>query len=414
MTKSKKLILPVGIIALTIIVTQFIANNPPSSERRGASSAPQMSVNVEQLKPQAYQVVVESFGTVRPRTQSALYAQVSGQITKVNPHFREGGFFEQGEVLVTLDNRDYLAEQKIAQSNVLSAQQSLLEEQAKVERATADWARLGNGEQPSDLVLRKPQLAAAQASLLSAQAQLEKAKLALERSEIKAPYAGRILQQNVDLGQWVSSNTQLAELYASDYVEVRLPIKNNDLALMTLPVEFKGSVMNGDANVTFTSSLLRDTHWQGQLIRTESAIDTAAQQLYVVAQINDPYGYEQSAQGSVKIGEYLQAKINGKLLPNVIVIPNSAIYQGSYVYVVEQGVLKRREITIRWQNGNDAIIDSGLAFDDLLVTTSLGQVSSGTRVSILGEHQDKGSVEKKKRGKAKPKGSDKAAKGVNS
>ena len=64
-------------------------------------------------------------------------------------------------------------------------------------------------------------------------------------------------------------------------------------------------------------------------------------------------------------------------------IPNSAIYQGTYVYVVEDGLLVRREVVLAWRNASDAIVERGLAPGDRLVVTALGQVSSGTRVRPL-------------------------------
>ncbi|WP_133493637.1 efflux RND transporter periplasmic adaptor subunit, partial [Alcanivorax sp. 24] len=153
-----------------------------------------------------------------------------------------------------------------------------------------DWERLGKGEQASSLVLRKPQLAAAEASVLSAQATLEKAKLDLERTKITAPYAGRVLSRSVDLGQVVSNNMELASIYAIDRVEIRLPIKNKDLPFINLPEQFRDGAKNSAGSlVKFSSDLVGKQQWQGQVIRTEGAIDESAQQLYVVAQINDPY-----------------------------------------------------------------------------------------------------------------------------
>jgi hypothetical protein len=72
------------------------------------------------------------------------------------------------------------------------------------------------------------------------------------------------------------------------------------------------------------------------------------------------------------------------------VIPADAIYQSSYVYVVHDGVLLRRDIDIVWQNTTEALIGSGLHAGDRLVTTTLGQVISGLRVAIEGEVQDSG------------------------
>ncbi len=103
-------------------------------------------------------------------------------------------------------------------------QLALAEEQARVDQAVQDWKRLNLDEEPSELVLRGPQLRRAQANVSSAEARLESAKRDLEKTEIKAPYAGRILTKIVDVGQFVSPGNQLAKIYAVDFAEVRLPL----------------------------------------------------------------------------------------------------------------------------------------------------------------------------------------------
>lgn len=384
--RMKKLIVALAILLVTVVLVYLIFNNPPQAKRKQASNAPQMTVEVEKLIPRQYQVSIESFGTVAPRTQSVLFSQVSGQIVKVSPQFRDGGFFKKGDVMLELDDRDFRSEAKTSEAGLIEAKQNYAEEKARGEQALIDWKRLGNGAIASDLVLRKPQLAATQAQVLSAEAQFEKANLALERTKIIAPYEGRILKKNVDIGQVVSSSTALADIYASDYVEIRLPIKNKDLGLIKLPEEF----INGSdeeisqASVVISSNLIGKQVWQGNIIRTESAIDEDSQQLYVVAQIDKPYETNKGM-GQIKIGQYVTAEISGKQLKDALVIPSSAIYQGSYVYIVEEAVLKRKYIDVIWQNGIESIIGSGLSAGDNLVITALGQINSGTRVLIAGD-----------------------------
>ena len=376
---NKKYLIPVGIIVLAIVIIALITANPPTSKRGKPMAVAAMAVETQVLNPQDYQVQVGSFGVVKPRTQSSLVTQASGQILSISPNFREGGFFEKGEVLVQLDDRDYQAEVKIAEAGLLLARQQLLEEQARTNQALADWQRLSNGREPTSLVLREPQLAAARAAMLSNQAKLEKANLALERTKIVAPFSGRILEKHVDIGRVVSTNGQLAIIYATDYVEIRLPINNSDLSLVELPEQGKSEV----ATVTFESDLIGIQNWKGQLIRTEGAIDSSSQQLYVVAQIDEPFNYQSNQPIPLKIGQYLTANIAGKKLDQVLVIPTKAIYQGTYVYVVNDGKLLRKEVTTLWQNSQDAVIKTGLNRGDELVITTLGLVSSGTPVTIL-------------------------------
>jgi len=167
MSKVKKWLMPLAILVITLVIANVIFNNPPESKRGGPFGASQLTVEVTQLRPEQFTVVIDTFGTVHPRTQNALVAQVTGQINYVSPQFRNGVFFANGDVLIKLDQRDYIADVKIAEAGLLSAEQALLEEQANTGQAQTDWKRLGNGQEPNDLVLRKPQLAAAQANLLS-------------------------------------------------------------------------------------------------------------------------------------------------------------------------------------------------------------------------------------------------------
>ncbi|WP_114327217.1 efflux RND transporter periplasmic adaptor subunit [Candidatus Colwellia aromaticivorans] len=392
--KVKKILVPIVIIVVTLALMMMIFKNPPTSKRAKPSKAAQMTVVTTTLTPQNYPVIVKSFGTVKPRTQSVLFAQVSGQINKVSKQFRAGGFFEQGDILIQLDDRDHRAEVKIAQASLMSAKQSLQEEGARVKQAQADWKRLGNGQTPNALVLRQPQYEAAKAQVLSGEALLDKVKLSLERTKIVAPYAGRVLKKHVDIGQVISSNTQLADIFAVDYVEIRLPIKNKDLPLMKLPEEYRnvheqsegaGNERSMISNVVISSDLMGEQVWQGKIVRTESAIDEMSQQLYVVAQIIRPYDSEYNQGAQIKMGQYVTAHITGREIEDALVIPSSAIYQGSYVYIVQNNLLIRKNIQLGWQNGTESIVTQGLNAGDELVLTSLGQVSSGTPVAIEGK-----------------------------
>ena len=385
MVVTKKAIIPLIVLAVFIIVALLIFNNPPEAKRSHLPSKPQLTVETLALKQAPYQVRLQSYGTVRPRIESQLVAQVSGQIVEVSPQFRNGGFFERGDQLVRIDSRDYEAEVNIAKAALISAEQLLAEEQARSEQALEDWRRLGNTTQASDLVLRKPQLQAAQAQVISAQSALDKVQLNLERTRILAPFAGRILNKQVDVGEVVSNNMPLASIYATDYVEIRLPLKNRDLDYIRLPesYRFNATQHNEPVAVTIYSDLVGDQIWQGKIVRTEGAIDGTSRQLHVVAQIDDPYGAQATGKQPLKIGEYVTAQIQGIRLENALVIPNSSIYQGSYVYLVEQGRLLRRNIEIAWQNDHEAIIQQGLITGDQLVLTPLGQVASGIPVKVL-------------------------------
>jgi RND family efflux transporter MFP subunit len=381
---------PIIILIVLGSIAFLVMRNPPQADRRAPPSGPLMTVDVMTLHLRPYQVRLQSYGTVQPRTQSMLVAQVGGEITSITDSLREGGFFEKGDELLTIDSRDYLADVKIAEATLMDAKQSLAQEKARSVQALEDWNRLGNKGEAPDLVLRKPQLLAAQSRVISAESTLEKSNLELERTRILAPYAGRVMDKMVDLGQVVNSNSQLAEVYAVDFVEIRLPLRNRDLSFIELPEDYRfenDSKIDGP-EVTIYSELAGGSDWQGKVVRTESAIDDNARQLHVVAQIDDPFGIHARGKTPLKIGQYVTAELMGRQVQDALVIPNRAIYQGSYVYIVIDGILQRRDISIAWQNQDDAIIDSGLTEGDELVLTSLGQVTSGVRVTIANTSRD--------------------------
>ena len=93
---------------------------------------------ISDTQPVGYKVMLESYGTVQPRTQSVLTAQVGGQIITVDENVRDGGFFEKGDVLVEIDARDYAADVRIAQAALADATSAMAE-------ADARWAEVISG-----------------------------------------------------------------------------------------------------------------------------------------------------------------------------------------------------------------------------------------------------------------------------
>ena len=387
--KNKKY-LPLLILVLLGGLSWLLLSNPPTADRRMERPEASLSVAVETVARAPHQIWVESYGRVRPRTQSELFSQVSGEVVWVSDEWLAGGFFEAGDELLRIDDRDYRTAVAKAAADLATAREALSEEQARGEQARQDWQRLGQSGEVPERVARIPQLMAAKAALASAEAALQQAKLNLERTRIRAPYAGRVLEKVVDLGQVVTTNTRLGELYAVDTIEVRLPIQSRDLRYLALPerYRYRDAGTSELPAVKLISELMGHEEWLGQVVQTEGAIDEASRQLYVLAQLNDPYGSQAEGRVPLKMGQYVRARIEGQTLADAIVIPNRVIYQGSYVYVVENGTLQRREIEIGWQDEERALIVSGLTAGEQLVMTAIGQVVSGTPVKVNGESSE--------------------------
>ena len=385
-TKFKKLF-PLMIIALVSLAVIAMVFLKPKADKRRPNTGPVISVEIFNIQQSNITPQVLSYGLVEPHTRTTLVSQVGGQIINISEKFRDGGFFVEGETLLQIDPTDYKINVEIAQASLATAEQGLAEELAQVEQAKADWNRLGDPESVSALVLREPQLKAASASVNSAKALLKQAELNLQRTSITAPYSGRVLSTNVDLGQVVANNAGLGEIYATDAVEVRLPVKNEDLPLLNLPEYYRHQDQTPQSlpTVNIRSDLTREEIWQGQIVRTAGSIDDSTRQLYVVARIDDPFGRKAEGRFPLKIGQYVTAQIDGINLDSAISIPNKAIYQGSYVYLYRDKAVHRSPIKISWQNEEIAVISEGINPGDQLVISPLGQVTSGTLVKVTNE-----------------------------
>lgn len=385
MSASRRL-LPVVVVGISIAVGVITIANKTKPQRQKPPPTT-TAVDVVRLAKQDYPTIIRTRGTVRPRTESVLIPEVSGRIVKVSPNFREGSFFEAGDLLLKIDSRDYETAEKSAASSLAQAQLALKEEQARARQAELDWQRLGEGAVPTELVLRKPQLAAARAETESAQAQLTQAHLNLERTRITAPYAGRVLEQNVDVSQYVTPGTELARIYAVDYVEVRLPLTNRQLQYVDVPELYRGQTTEEEQPeppVTLRVRYgLKDYTWNGRIVRAEGAIDTQSRQSFVIAQVSDPYGKVTTDQPPLKVGQFVEAEIEGKLLHDVYVIPRAVIRGGHTVFIVDDNnVLSHRTITVVWSDSTNAVVSGGLEEGELLSVTPLATGVSGTQVTV--------------------------------
>lgn len=377
---------PLAVLALTAGICYWIFWSAPEP-RKFPQNETAPKVEVETLYPQDYQVWLKSQGTVQARTESNLIARVRGNVLSVSPSFKPGGFFEKDEVLLEIDRRDYEMEVTIAEAQLAQARLRLSEEEAASAQATADWQRLGLGEEPSELVLRKPQLNEARANVESAKARLELAKLNLERTSIRAPYAGRILEQSVDVGEYVTPGSSLARIYAVDFAEIRLPLNERQLAYIDLPELYRGedTASVDGSEVTLTWSVGNEEYqWEGKIVRAEGALDTRTRQLFVVAQVDDPYAKRADGKPPFKVGSFVQATIRGSVLQDVFVIPRELYRKNEYVLIVdEDGKLRRREILVEWGDEENLVVRSGLSEGDLICLTPMNFPVDGMTVEIV-------------------------------
>jgi RND family efflux transporter MFP subunit len=379
-----KIILPLAAIILAIVVMVTMVKLKPDPETRIPEPLLPL-VRVMDVERQDVILTVTSQGTVNPRTESVLLPEVAGRVIEVSPSFVPGGFFEKGDILLRIDPFDYRQAAVQARGAVAQAELRLATELAEADVARKEWAELGKGE-PTPLTLREPQVAEAQAALDSARALLENAERNLQRTSIVAPYAGRVRQKQVDVGQYVSPGNPLATIYAVDYAEVRLPLPDDDLAFVDLPLDYRGETSRGRGpEVTLRADFAGKTFaWKGHIVRTEGEIDPRSRMVHAVARVSNPYARgDDPDRPPLAAGLYVEAEIAGRAVSGVAVIPRSAVRTGDVVLIVdEENRLRFRSLDILRTTSEHAIVQGGLADGERICISNLTAVTDGMRVRV--------------------------------
>ncbi|WP_446809017.1 efflux RND transporter periplasmic adaptor subunit [Methylomonas sp. 2BW1-5-20] len=377
-----KILLPILVLLAAVgAAWAIMATKPQVVQQSAESTVP--SVNVVRVQPQSLRINVMSQGVAMPREAIDLVAEVGGKVVQVHTAMVAGGFFAANELLLTIDTRDYDYAIVAAEAQLAEANRVLINEQAQVEQAQSEWQALGEGE-PSALALRKPQLAEAQAKLKAAEADLAKAKLNRSRCELRAPFAGRVLSKQAGLGQYIPSGTVVARIYASDVAEIRLPIGTDQLAFLELPLGHAATKSGHWPAVTLRAELAGKSHsWQGRIVRSEAALDDNSGQLYLVAQVAEPFRVVPDRPPLLS-GLFVQAEIEGVVRDGLFALPRTALNSLQQAKLVDsQQRLEIRQVDVLRLEADRVIVKAGLNPGEKVVVSELPVPVAGMKVNAV-------------------------------
>ncbi|MBK6286310.1 MAG: efflux RND transporter periplasmic adaptor subunit [Gammaproteobacteria bacterium] len=378
-TTWRRLLPPLVVIAaLLIALLLYLTRSqlvPHTVER------PPTAVRFVEVQPRDMRLTVISQGEVQPRTESELIPEISGTVVWLSPALASGGRFAAGEVLLRIDERDY--------RNALgSAEAALVRAQAEAEYAHFENERLSK-LQARDLTSRSQAENALRAMRVTASAReeakvaVERARLDLQRCEIRAPFSGRVRSKRIDIGQMASRGNSVATLYAADYVEIRLPIADRQLAFLDPQLMLSGTVSSAQAAPVRLRAHFggRELTWDGRIVRTEGEIDARSRMVHVVARVENPDG---DGQLPLPVGLFVDAEIRGPLASGVIELPRTAMRDGNRVLVIDAGQrLRFRQVEVLRIEHDLVLIRSGLARGERVCVSSLQLVVDGMPVTAL-------------------------------
>ena len=372
----RHLVIPVFILGIFLfLAATLMATAPvlePSSVERLATT-----VRVVEIQPKSVQLKVNSQGSVMPSTESQLIPEVSGKVSWMSPNLVAGGYFDDQEILIRVDDTDYKTKLDRAQANLARAEAEQQHNEFEYRRMQSLVKRNLVSRSQLENSLRAYRVA--EASLQDATANFNQAEQDLARTQIRAPFAGLVRSENVDIGQFVSRGSPIAIIYAGNQAEVRLPIADRQLAFLNIPVSIRGEIpQEFQPEVTLTAQYAGQTlEWKGNIVRSEAEIDVSSRMVQLVARVES-----NSNPVPLTIGLFVTAEIQGLAANNIVVLPREALRNNNQVLVVdEDNKLRFRKISMLRLYQDDLLIKGGLNVGERVCISPIQTVIEGMIVN---------------------------------
>ncbi|SES65711.1 efflux RND transporter periplasmic adaptor subunit [Thalassotalea agarivorans] len=389
MAESKKgrilqKLLPILILIIGVVfMGMFSGMKQPPAEKEKVDNTPIVAVQEVEVSP--LMLEVKSYGVVKPKFETELISQVSGQIVELSDAFVRGGFVKEGELLARIDPSDYEAALIEAQASLATAKAGLEQEKAQAKVAEEEWKRITNAS-PTELSLRKPQLAQEIARVKAAQAAVLRAERNLERTQVKAPYDAMIEMRNIGLGAFVNMGSRLGKVLGTDVAEIRLPVPDSQLQFLI----DQGIAAKVELEGKFSGQPMT---WHAHVARSEGVIDGESRMSYLVAEVSDPYllGLVENIDENttpLRFGSYVNAKIQGQEIAQATTVPRYLVSDSRVPILNEELKLQYVDITILRQDGAQVVVSHGLNQGDRIITSALDFPVDGMQLALPSNKTD--------------------------
>lgn len=383
MPRFVKIVAPIAILLVTVTAAILIGRSGEDPvHQEPVQAALLVDVVTPKIKRGAF--TIRAQGSVSPRIETSLVSEVSGKIVRMSDDFVAGGLFLEGQELARIDPSDYETALLAAEAELAAARATLADEQARSDAARDDFQRLyGDTRQPTELLLRLPQVARAEAAVQAQEAAVERARRNLERTRITLPFNGIVRNRSANLGQYVTTGTNLGTAFSTDLADVRLPVSEGDLAFLDIPVtEFGSSI---DRPVTLIGSVAgQPARWDARLVRTEGVVDRNTRLTYLVVQIDDPYSLApHSDKPALPLGTYVEAHIPGRDASGLVLLPAEALHNGNQVYLAgEDDTLEIRDVEIVRATPREVYISGPVDAEDRVIVTAIPAPVPGLKLNV--------------------------------
>jgi membrane fusion protein, multidrug efflux system len=345
----KRIAVSAGLCALALVLYLAISGD--------AALAPPARDEPPALRAEAYVVAplpitetVRTVGTLAANESVEIVAELSRRLVEVD--VEEGSAVEAGARLFKLDDADLRS-----QLAELEARHRLAARTEQRQRELLAIEKRALSQQAYDQ---------ATADLQAVEAEIASLRVTLAKTEIRAPFAGRVGLRRVSEGAWLTPSTLLTTL--QDISRIKIDF--------SLPERHSGAVAIGQ---TFRFRVAgRSEDLEGRVIAIEPAIDAPTRSLVV-------RGVAENPNGALMPGAFATLDVpvapesSGILIPAQAIIPSAS---GHAVYVLREGKAQLQEVEIGMRSAESVQVLRGLAIGDTVLTTNLLRMRPGVRVDV--------------------------------
>ncbi len=400
MNRTKGAVLAAVILLGSLgIATLLIAQRPEPERREPPSQVP--FVTTAPAVAGSGAIPVHGAGTVRPRVQVDVAAGVNGRVVSVDPAFESGGRVSEGQVLFRLDDADYRFRVEQARSGVAVQQVELLkvEEEARIAREQYEAFQGRRGDAASGeanpLARWEPQLEAARAAVARARAVLAEAELLLTRTEVRAPFDAVVRSERVGVGQFVTAGVGVGQIYASDAVEIVVPLSDAEAALVPGLWDLRPGATDRRVAARVTVGHATGGYaWEGYVDRVEPALDEATRTLEVIVRVPEPLrGGEPVGDGDgtaaalpaagsppLLVGQFADVEIAGVAPEEYFQVRRLGLRPGNEIWAVENEAVTIVPVRVLQRFDDTVFVTGGLRGGQEVVVGGIQFATEGMRV----------------------------------
>ena len=350
----KPLLIILSVIVVMFLLKIFVLDKDNKSTAQVTSSSgivrkttPKIPVDIYVAKQEIQKNVVYASGTIIPNEEVEIKSEVSGRLDKLN--IKEGSYISKGTLIAKLNDDDLISQLK----------------KLNYEEELAHQIEVRQGKLLEIDAISKEEYDMAVNKVNTLKVDKEILEIQIEKSQIRAPFSGRMGLKNISEGAYITPTVVIAKL-----------IQTNPLKIdFSIPEKYAGKIKVGQS-VSFRIDG-NDEDFDSKVIAIDPQIDEELRTLRVRSRT-------QNKNGKLFPGMFVRVDVPlGS--ENLIMIPSQAIVpilKGKKVYVMKDGKAKELEITTGLRTEEKVQVESGLEVGDSLIVSALMSMKNGVQVAL--------------------------------